>query len=55
MSVVVSLYLTPTYMLKYMLVDFKKVMNISKPSDKKLYKGFKIFSGGAGVHRSYLF
>ena len=42
-------------MFNYMLVDFKKVINISKPSDRKQYKGFKIFSGGAGVHRAYLF
>ena len=39
-------------MSKCMLVDFKKVIDISKPSDNKRYKGFKIFSGGAGGNRT---
>ena len=39
-------------MSKCMLVDFKKVNDISKPSDSKHYKGFKIFSGGAGGNRT---
>ena len=39
-------------MSNYMLVDFKKAINISKPSDRKHYKGFKIFSGGAGGNRT---
>ena len=38
-------------MSKYMLVDFKKVIDISKPSDSIQYKGFKIFSGGAGGNK----
>ena len=41
-------------MSKCMLVDFKKMNDISKPSDSKHYKGFKIFSGGAGVLRTYV-
>ena len=39
-------------MSKCMLVDFKKVIYLSKPSNRKHYKGFKIFSGGAGGNRT---
>ena len=39
-------------MSKYMLVDFKKAIGLSKPSDSKYHRGFKIFSGGAGGNRT---
>ena len=39
-------------MSKCMLVDFKKTIDLSKPTDSKRYRGFKIFSGGAGGNRT---
>ena len=39
-------------MSKCMLVTFKKAIDISKPSDSRRYRGFKIISGGAGGNRT---
>ena len=35
-----------------MLADSKKAVDLSKPSDSRRYRGFKIFSGGAGGNRT---
>ena len=41
-------------MSKCMFVNFNEAIYFSKPSDSKRYRGFKIFSAGAGVHFTYL-
>jgi len=39
-------------MSKCMFVNFNEAIYFSKPSDSKRYRGFKIFSGGAGGNRT---
>ena len=39
-------------MSKCMLVNFNKVIDLTKPFNSSRYRGFKIFSGGAGGNRT---